>query len=81
MDPDRFTGLTALEDRQVFGADRRIVLTHSPTLHAAQSRGLDQSLAKAIAKLSALTDALARGTTRRPRHKVTAEITQIVKDP
>ena len=82
VDPDRFPGVTALEDRRhVFGADRRVVLTHSQTLHTAQSRGFDQTLAKASAKLSALSDTLARGHTRRPRDKVTAEITQIVNDP
>jgi transposase len=82
VDPDRFPGVTALEQRRhVFGADRRIVLTHSPSLHTAQSRGFDQTLAKATAKLSVLADTLARGHTRRPRDKVTAEITQIVKDP
>jgi transposase len=82
VDPDRFPGVTALEQRRhVFGAERRIVLTHSPSLHTAQSRGFDQTLAKATAKLSVLADTLARGHTRRPRDKVTAEITQIVKDP
>ena len=82
VDPDRFPGLTALEQRRhVYGAERRIVLTHSPSLHTAQSRGFDQTLAKATAKLSVLADTLARGHTRRPRDKVTTEITQIVKDP
>lgn len=82
VDPDQFPGLTALEDRRhVLGADRRVVLTHSATLHTAQSRGFDQTLAKAAAQLSALADTLARGNTRRPRDKVTTEITHIVKDP
>jgi transposase len=82
VDPDRFGGLTALDTRrEVYGADRRVVLTHSPTLHQAQSRGFDQTLAKANAKLSELADTLARGQTRRPRTKVEAEITQILKDP
>jgi transposase len=82
VDPDQFPGLTALEDRrQVLGADRRVILTHSATLHTAQSRGFDQTLAKAAVKLSTLADTLARGNTRRPRDKVTAEITHIVKDP
>jgi transposase len=82
VDPDLFPGVTALEDRRhVFGADRRVVLTHSVSLHTAQTRGFDQTLATASAKLSALGDTLARGHTRRPRDKVTAEITGIVKDP
>jgi transposase len=82
VDPDRFPGVTALTDhRRVYGADRRVVLTHSPSLHTAQARGFDQTLAKASAKLSVLGDTLARGHTRRPRDKVTAEISGIVKDP
>lgn len=82
VDTDRFDGLTALQTRRkVYGAERRVVLTHSPTLHQAQSRGLDQTLATASAKLSELADTLARGKTRRPRAKVEAEITQIIKDP
>jgi transposase len=82
VDTDRFEGLTALQTRrEVYGTDRRVVLTHSPTLHQAQSRGFDQTLAKASAKLSELADTLARGKTRRPRAKVEAEITQIIKDP
>ena len=40
VDPDQFGDLTALQTRrQVYGVDRRVVLTHSPTLHTAQSRG------------------------------------------
>ena len=57
------------------------MLTHSPTLHADQSRGFDQTLAKAAGKLAELADTLARGNTRRTRAKVDAEITTIPKDP
>ncbi len=82
VDEQRFGGLTALETRrEVYDSDRRVVLTHSPTLHAAQARGFSQTLAKATAKLSALADTLARGHTRRPRNKVDAEIDKILKDP
>ena len=82
VDADRFGGLTALQTRrEVYGQQRRTVLTHSPTLHQAQSRGFDQTLAKAGAKLTELADTLARGRTRRPRPKVTAEIDRIVHDP
>jgi transposase len=82
VDPDRYPGLTAIDTRRrVYGADRRVVLTHSPTLHQGQSRGLDQSLAKAEAKLTELANTLARGKTRRARPAVEAEITGIVKDP
>ena len=48
VDPKRYPGLTAIDTRRtVFGQDRRVVLTHSPNLHEGQSRGLDQTLAKA----------------------------------
>src|SRR6266542_5283256 len=70
VDAGRFGALTALETRrEVYGHQRRTVLTHSPTLHQAQSRGLDQTLAKAEAKLAAPADVLARGKTRRSRAK------------
>ena len=36
------------------GVTRRAVLTHSPTLHAKQSRGFDQTLAKAARTLKNL---------------------------
>ncbi len=53
------TTLTALD------VTRRAVLTHSATLHAGQSRGLEQSQAKTRAKLADLQARLARGNTRR----------------
>jgi transposase len=82
VDPDRFAGLTALETRRVvYGTERRVVLTHSPTLHTAQQVGFAQTLAKAHAKLTDLADTLARGKTRRSAAKVTAEITAITHDP
>ncbi len=44
VDPHRFPGLTALDTRAtVFGVGRRVILTHSATLHAAQARGLAQA--------------------------------------
>ena len=58
---------------------RRAVLTHSKTLHAAQSRGFDQTLAKTRQRLGALADKLARGNTRRARTTVEAEIATICK--
>jgi transposase len=82
VDQSRFDGLTALETRRtVYGQDRRVVLTHSPTLHAAQSRGFDQTLAKADARLGDLAATLARGRTRRAPEMVRAEISAITKDP
>ena len=82
VDVDRFGALTALETRRkVYGTQRRVVLTHSPTLHAAQSTGFDQTLAKAQRRLAELADTLARGKTRRPTAKVAAEIASITHDP
>ena len=40
VDRDRFGGLTAYDTRrEVYGADRRAILTHSPELHASQAAG------------------------------------------
>jgi transposase len=80
VDADRFGELTAFDSTvTALGVTRRAVLTHSPTLHAAQSRGLDQTLAKARAKLAELQARLARGNTRRDRAKVEADIATICK--
>src|SRR2546430_15400529 len=80
VDADRFGGLTAYDPTvTALGVTCRAVLTHSPTLHAAQSRGLDQTLAKAQHRLSELAARLARGQTRRPPEAVQAEIAAICK--
>ena len=80
MDPDTYPGLTALDTRKtVFGPDRRVVLTHSPNLHAKQSRGFDQTLTKAGRRLTELAATLARGKTRRDREAVLAEIVKITR--
>ena len=78
---DRFAGLTALQTRkQVYGIDQRVVLTHSPTLHDAQDRGLTQTLAAAGRKLDDLAATLARGHTRRDRTQVESAIAHICAD-
>ena len=80
VDVEKFPGLSAYDTRAVvFGTDRRVVLTHSPTLHAAQSRSFDQTLAKTLQTLSELADTLARGKTRRNRTAVLANITAITR--
>ncbi len=72
-------GLTAYDTRaSVLGADRRVVLTHSPTLHAAQQVGFAQTLRKATGALGELSDRLARGKTRRQRPAVEADIDRIL---
>jgi transposase len=83
VDEDRFGALTALDTRrEVYGAQRRAILTHSPELHAAQVAGFGgTTLAKAGKKLSELAATLDRGKTRRPREKVEAEIAAITRKP
>ena len=78
VDAERFPGLSALDTRAVvFAADRRVILTHSTGLATAQSRGFDQTLAKATRALGELKATLERGKTRRERTAVLAEITRI----
>jgi transposase len=80
VDTNRFDNLTAYDTTvTALGVTRRAVLTHSPTLHDGQSRGLDQTLTKARARLAELQARLRRGSTRRPRDKVETEIAAILK--
>jgi transposase len=80
VDRDRFDDLTAHDTTvTALGVTRRAVLTHSPTLHAGQSRGFDQTLAKATTRLDELAARLQRGQTRRERDKVAADIAAIRK--
>ena len=81
VDGDRFGGLTAAETRRVvYGTERRVILTHSPTLHEKQVAGFTQTLTKAQAKLAKLTETLARGKTRRSTEELTAHIKTITRD-
>ena len=82
VDRERFGGLTACDTRrEVYGTERRTILTHSPELHEHQARGFDgTTLAKAARQLDELAATLARGKTRRARDKVEAEITKITHD-
>jgi len=80
VDADQFPGLTFLDTTvTALGVTRRAVLTHSATLHTAQARGFDQTLAKAQRRLGELTERLARGNTRRERATVEADIAAICK--
>jgi transposase len=80
VDEERYPGLTCIDTTvTALGVTRRAVLTHSPTLHTAQHRGFEQTLAKARAKLAAVQARLARGRTRKPREAVEAEIAAIVR--
>jgi transposase len=80
VDAERYPGLTAVETRaSALGADRRVVLTHSPNLHAKQAAGLEQTLGKAVRALSETASVLERGKGRRDRAGVEAEITRILR--
>src|SRR6266566_5308684 len=60
VDEERFPGLTAFEtEKVVFGKQRRLVVCHSEGLHAKQSRGLTQTLAKAHRQLAEVQARLA----------------------
>ncbi len=76
---DPYPGVTAFEARVLaLGAERRVVVTHSPTLHAKQVAGFTQTLTKAGHRLTELAERLARGKTRRGRDAVEADIAQIL---
>jgi len=76
---DPYPGVTAFEDRVVaLGTERRVVVVHSPTLHAKQVAGFTQTLTKATGRLTELAERLARGKTRRGRAAVEAEIAQVL---
>jgi transposase len=83
VDDDRYPGLTAVDTRRVvYGTDRRVLLTHSQSLHDDQARSFtDTTLAKVGRKLDDLAATLARGRTRRTREQLTAEIGRITHDP
>jgi transposase len=80
VDAERYPGLTALESHiDALGAQRRVLLTHSPTLAAKQAAGFDQTLSRATRALNELATVLARGRARRDRAGVEAEITRITR--
>jgi transposase len=83
VDEDRFGGLTAYDTRrQVYGTERRAILTHSPEYHDSQAAGFDgTTLARAGKKLGELAATLARGKTRRGKDQVEAEIRAITRKP
>jgi transposase len=79
-DPETLPGVTCLDTTvTAFAVTRRAVLTHSESLHQAQHRGLDQTLAKARRRLAELQARPSRGNTRRPREKAEAEIAEILR--
>ncbi|GAB3740118.1 transposase [Amycolatopsis oliviviridis] len=80
VDPERFAGLTAFDTRAVVaGVRRRVLLTHSETLHNAQARAFGEELGTATRELAGLDAALASGTYRGDRGQVNAEIARITR--
>jgi transposase len=80
VDQARSGGLTAVETTATaLGAPRRVIVTHSPTFHARQARGFEQTLAKARRQLTELQGRLARGRARKDRDGVQAEIEDILR--
>jgi hypothetical protein len=80
VDPERFAGLTAFDTRAVVaGVRRRVILTHSETLHNAQARAFTEELSTATRELAGLDAALAAGTYRGDRTRVNAEIARITR--
>ena len=79
VDEEAFPGLRAFETTKVvFGHERRLVVCHSDGLHQKQSRGFDQTLAKAHRQLAEVKARLARGRARKTREKLEAEIAAIL---
>jgi len=75
-----FEGVTAFESyAEILGAPRRVVVTHSRNLHAKQSAGFDQTLAKASARLDEIRARLARGGGRKDRAVVEAEVAEVLR--
>ena len=78
LDHDVLPGVRAFERaKRILGRDLRVVVTHSEEFHHRQSRGFDQTLAKATAQLVDLARRLAGGKSRRGRRAVEAEIDAI----
>lgn len=80
VDRERYPGLTCFDTTaRALGVTHRALLTHSPTLHAAQSRGFEQTLDKARGRLAEVAARLARGRTHKDRAAVEAEIEAILR--
>jgi transposase len=79
VDERRFGSLTAYDSSvEALGVTRRAIVTHSPSFHAAQVRGFEQTLAVARRQLAALQARLARGQTRKDSVGIGAEIDRIL---
>jgi len=82
VDTTRHPGLTAFETRgKALDAERRLIVTHSPSLHDKQVQGLAQTTAKAGRLLAELAGRLAGGRSRKDRAGVEAEIAKRSSGP
>jgi len=80
VDTGLFPGLRAFETRiEVFGRERRVVVTHSQNLHDKQVRGFEQTMARARRQLTATAARLKRGQGRKSKEQLEAEIARILK--
>jgi len=80
VDSKAFPGLSAFEARTMaLGAMRRVIVTHSDELHAAQARGFAQTLGKARRRLFNLQRVIAGGRIRRSREEIEQEIVSITR--
>jgi transposase len=80
VDEERFFGLRAFESRaEVFGVERRVVVTHSQNLYDKQVRGFEQTMGKARRQLADVSARLKRGKGRKSKEQVEAEVAQILK--
>ncbi len=79
VDVDRYEGLTAHDTTvEALGVTRRAIITHSQSFHQRQTRGFDQTLAKARRQLAELQARLARGRTRKTTAGIQTEIDRIL---
>jgi hypothetical protein len=68
--------------REVYGTERRAILTHSPELHEHQARGFDgTTLAKATGSWMSWPPRWPAVKPAEPGTRVEAEITKITRDP
>jgi transposase len=80
VDAKRFPGVSAFETTKVvFGAQYRIVVTHSQNFHDEQAASFEQTLAKARRQLTELAARLARGKGRKSADSIESEIEKILR--
>ena len=80
VDEAAFPGLSAFQSTTMaLGAMRRVIVTHSDELHAAQARGFEQTLGKARRRLTDLARIVNGGRSRKSREEIEQEILSITR--